>query len=337
MKVFEGISKEVLDKRIKLSQPDFIAPMLATLTNKYFSSDSWFYEHKFDGERCLAFKKNGKVKLISRNNKSMNIEYPELVSALEGQIADNFIIDGEITAKASKNQSSFQLLQSRMHIKDEFEVKSKEKSIKIFYNIFDLIYLSNYDIRQLPLYARKQILKNFLFYNNILVYTDHKVRNGIEYFHEACKLGWEGLIAKKSDSLYQTGIRSQNWLKFKCIMEQELVIGGYTNPKGSRSYFGALLVGYYDHNKLIYAGKVGTGYTEQILKFLGKKLEKIRVQNSPFDNYTESKKDVNWVKPILVGEFKFAEWTNSGKLRVGRYKGLRDDKSALDVIKEIPK
>ena len=198
------------------------------------------------------------------------------------------------------------------------------------------MYVDGYDTRELPLYARKDILKKLLTYNNILEYTEHKVGDGIPFFKQACKLKWEGLIAKRFDSEY-VGKRSHDWLKFKCIMKQELVIAGYTSPKGSREYFGALLVGYYDNGKLIYAGKVGTGYSEEILEFLGKKLQKLEIKTCPFDQYDTSTKDVHWVKPILVAEFQFAQWTNAGKLRVGRYKGLRDDKAAKDVVKEIPK
>lgn len=318
----------------KTKQPTFVEPMLATLTENYFSSKDWFYEHKFDGERCLAFKKNGIVHLVSRNGNDMNASYPELVIALEKQQADNFIIDGEIITRNESGLSDFQLLQERINVKNNTIVK--QKKIQIVYCIFDLMYSDGYDIRKLPLYERKKLLKNLLSYNKTLAYTKHTVGNGIALFKKACVLHWEGLIAKKSDSEY-TGTRSLHWLKFKCIMKQELVIGGYTQPKGARTYFGALLVGYYKNKKLYYAGKVGTGFSEATLSMLGKKLRALRQKECPFTHYANSLGGVHWVKPVTVAEFEFAQWTKGGKLRVGRYKGLRDDKDAKLVVKETPR
>lgn len=334
--IFEGLSPELLKKCKKIKQPSFIPAMLATLTKNYFSSNDWLYEHKFDGERCLAFKKNGKVHLISRNNNDMNAEYPELVKALEEQTADNYIIDGEIVALGKTGISDFQLLQGRINVQNSTEIAARQKNIRITYCIFDFMYVDGYDIRKLPLYARKGLLKKLLMYNKTLIYTEHKRGDGLTFFKKACALHWEGLIAKRIDSEY-VEVRSANWLKFKCIMKQELVIGGYTEPQGSREYFGALLVGYYNKGKLLYAGKVGTGYSQEVLAMLGKKLQKIIIKTCPFHGYDKSTNNVRWVKPILVAEFQFAQWTNAGKLRVGRYKGLRDDKAASDVVKETPK
>ncbi len=331
--LFTGLSAENLKKRKKTDEPLFMPLMLATLTKEYFSRNDWLYEHKFDGERCLVIKKKGKVYLVSRNQKSMNNTYPELVDALLKQKADNFIIDGEIVSKNKAGVSDFQLLQGRINSQAG---TTKEKSIPIQYCIFDLMYVAGYDIRNLPLYARKELLKKLLDYNKMLVYTEHKVGNGVAFFKKACQLKWEGLIAKRIDGTY-VGVRSHDWLKFKCIMQQELVIGGYTKPKGARTYFGALLVGYYDKGKLVYAGKVGTGYTQTVLEMLGKKLAKITTAKCPFSNYDGETKDIFWVKPVMVAEVHFANWTQANKLRVGRYKGLRDDKDAKDVVKEVPK
>ncbi len=320
----------------KIAQPTFMPPMLATLTENYFSNESWMFEQKFDGERCFAYKKNGVVTLKSRNDKIMNDEYPELVAALTKQTADNFIIDGEITAFNSKGVSDFELLQGRINLHQGAEVARKEKKIRIIYCIFDILYCHGYDVRSLPLSARKQLLKGLLRYTPTLSYSSFIVDHGLTLFKKACSLGWEGVIAKKIDSPY-VGARSPNWLKLKCIMQQELVIGGYTEPKKSRTYFGALLVGYYEKGKLQYAGKVGTGYTQDVLAMLGKKLQKLEIKKCPFSNYDESIKGVHWVKPVLVAEFQFAQWTKAKRLRVGRYKGLRDDKAARDVVQEVPK
>jgi DNA ligase D-like protein (predicted ligase) len=330
------MSDAELKQRKKVAQLASVRPMLATLTDNYFSDKHWLYEHKFDGERCLAFKKKGVVWLTSRNNKNLNDAYPELVRALEKQTADNFIIDGEIVANTRKSLSDFELLQGRINVREGADVLKKQKQVPIAYCIFDLIYVDGYDIRTMPLYARKNLLKSLLDYNKILVYTTHKVGDGIPYFKKACSLHWEGLIAKKMDGTY-VGKRSTDWLKFKCIMKQELIICGYTDPKRSRSYFGALLVGYYKNKKLIYAGKVGTGFSEETLAMLGKKLQKLEIQKCPFSSYDNPLKGIHWVKPILVAEFEFAQWTKSKRLRVGRYKGMRDDKDAQDVVRETPK
>lgn len=334
--LFSGLSESSLKKRKKITQPSFIPPMLATLTTNYFSSNDWIYEHKFDGERCQIVKnKDGKVHLISRNKREINNEYPELAKAFEKQPAVDFIVDGEIVATL-KGISDFELLQSRINLKDLERIQEKTKLVPVAIRIFDVMYVAGYDVRQLPLLDRKNILKKLLKYNDLITYTDHRSGDGLAYFKKACKLKWEGLIAKKADSIYE-GKRSLNWLKFKCIMKQELVIGGYTTPRGSRTDFGALLVGYYEKGKLKFAGKVGTGYTHEILKMLGKKLRALEIKTCPFSNYDESLANVHWVKPQLVAEFQFAQWTNAGKLRVGRYKGLRDDKAAKDVVKEMPK
>lgn len=333
--IFEGLPEDILKKRRKIEQPSFILPMLATLTDEYFSSDDWFYEHKFDGERCLAFKKNGKVRLISRNNKEINKEYPELVEALLQQNADNFIIDGEIVARNKEGISDFQLLQERINLRKGEEILAKQKKVKIFYCIFDVIYVDGYDIRTFSLSSRKKVLKRLLHYNKTLLYTKPQVGNGLELFKKACKHHWEGLIVKRKESEY-VGKRSLNWLKFKCSSAQELVIGGYTDPRRTRHYFGALLVGYYDHGKLQYAGKVGTGFNQETLALLGKKMKKLEIKKCPFNSYNETTKGVHWVRPMLVADFQFAQWTSAGKLRVGRYKGLRADKAAKDVVRETP-
>ncbi len=310
--------------------------MLATLTADYFSSDEWMYEHKFDGVRCLAFKKNGIVHLKSRNDNSMDDAYPELVQALEKQKADNFIIDGEVVARNKKGISDFELLQGRMNLKKLHKISQQEKSVPIYYCIFDVLYLNGYEVTPLPLYLRKQLLKELLSYSTTLIYSNNLQGDGVALLKKACKLHWEGLIVKKINSEY-VGARSPQWLKFKCSVGQELVIGGYTHPKGLRSYFGALLVGYFNQGNFIYAGKVGTGFSYETLDMLGKKLQKIVTKKYPFYQYDGQKNDVSWVKPILVAEFEFAQWTRAGKLRVGRYKGLRSDKKAKDVVREMPK
>ena len=326
---------ELLKQGRKIAQPDFVPLMLATLTDEYFSDNDWIYEHKFDGVRCLAIKKNGIVRLMSRNKNVMNTSYPEIARALEKQKADNFIIDGEIVA-TEKGLSDFELLQSRINLKNLEGIQAKIKDVPIALCVFDSIYTDGYDMRHLPLLERKKILKKLLTYNKILLFTEHVVGKGIPFFHKACRSKWEGVIAKKADSVYE-GRRSKNWLKFKCIMQQELVIGGFTTPRGLRSDFGALLVGYFEKGKFKYAGKVGTGFSQETLEFLGKKMRALEIKKCPFVDYDVSTNGIHWIKPQLVAEFGFAQWTRGGKLRVGRYKGLRTDKAAKDVVKEMPK
>lgn len=331
--LFSTLSEKDRKKLKKSAVPSFIQPMLATLTHKYFSSKEWVYEHKFDGIRCLAFKKKGIVTLMSRNEHHINTQFPEIAKALEAQAADNFVIDGEIVALNKQGISDFQMLQSRINVADVNIIASREIKTPTYYRIFDIMHLDRYDVRELPLLSRKKLLKKLLQYTKKLTYTTHKSPDGLKYYKEACRLHWEGLIAKKSDSTY-VSIRSPYWLKFKCTEGQELIICGYTEPKGSRTDFGALLVGYYKNKKLIYAGKVGTGYDQQTLTMLGKKLRRLEIKKCPFESYKESIRGVHWVSPKLVADFVFAEWTKGGQLRAGRYKGLRTDKSAKAVVRE---
>ena len=330
---FAELSTTAMRKRLKKPFPQFIPPMLATLTDDYFADSNWVYEHKFDGERCIAFKRNGVVTLKSRNRNVINTEYPELVQALTDQAADNFVIDGEIIATDKHGLSDFQLLQGRMNLKNIRSTKSNRSKVPISYRIFDIMYLDQYDLRQLGLIDRKHILKKMLHFNQALVYSNELTGDGIKLFNKACHLKWEGLIVKAAHSAY-VGKRSKDWLKFKCIMQEELIIVGYTEPQGQRTDFGALLVGYYQKQKLIFAGKVGTGYSQATLKLLGAKLRKLEIKKCPIAEYNESTNGVHWVRPELVAEFKFAEWTKAGRLRAPRYKGLRDDKVAQEVVRE---
>ena len=303
--------------------------MLATLTKDYFSDKNWLFERKLDGERVLAIKNNKKATLYTRNKKIINNTYPEIVNILSEQNQDNIIVDGEIVA-FDKNVTSFSKLQGRIQIKDP--KKALKTGIKVYYYVFDVLYIDKYDLRKIPLNDRKKILKKALKFRDVLKYTSHRNAHGEKYLKQACKKGWEGLIAKKSDSIYVSK-RSRDWLKFKCVNEQELVIGGYTDPQGNRKGFGALLLGYYKNKKLQYAGQVGTGFNDDLLDELRKQLDKLETDSSFFTEMIP-KKGVHWVKPKLVCEVGFTEWTSSGKLRHPRFLGLRRDKPAKKVVKE---
>ena len=321
----------VYEKKLihKKTMPSFIQPMLATLTDKRFSDPDWIFERKLDGERCLLFKKGKTITLKSRNDKILNHSYPEIIAALKELDLPNCILDGEIVA-LSKKATNFSLLSQRFGVTS---LKPELLKMKICYYIFDILYCDGYLVTHLPLLTRKNILKSIIPLGKTISYVTHKKEKGEAYFKQACKNKWEGLIAKNSDSTYISK-RSSDWLKFKCHNEQELVIGGYTSPGGSRLNFGALLLGYYKDGKLHYAGKVGTGFNHEILKDLGSRFKKLETTKNPFINFDVSMKDVHWVKPVLVCEVQFTEWTSGNKLRHPSYLGLRRDKNAKEVRQE---
>jgi len=304
--------------------------MLGTLVDEPFSDPEWIFEKKFDGERCLVFCNGESVKLYSRNKQRLDNEYPEIHEAFNQQECRSFIVDGEIVAGTGK-LGSFEQLQNRMNVRMS---TAATKRVKVAIHIFDLLYYEGYDLRQLPLLARKKLLKQALSYNKTLRYSSHVIGRGAPYFVTACRQGWEGVMAKRAASRYVSR-RSRDWLKFKMVHGQEFVVGGYTVPGGSRVGFGALLIGYYERGKLHYAGKVGTGYTEQLLATLATKLASLQSNKNPFATVPKVA-NAHWVRPTLVAEIGFTEWTKAGKLRHPRFEGLRDDKSARDVVRERP-
>ncbi|MGH7686212.1 MAG: non-homologous end-joining DNA ligase [Candidatus Dormibacteria bacterium] len=313
-------------------QPQWIAPMLATLTEKHFSADGWIFERKLDGERCLAFCYGSAVRLLSRNELSLTTTYPEIVDALRVRDHD-VVLDGEVVALAN-DETSFSRLQRRMGISDT--ATARTSPIAVTYFIFDLLYLDGHDVRKIPLTQRKMLLEKSVAFGGPLRFTTHRNRDGEKFLAEACTLGWEGLIAKREDAPYVSR-RSPDWLKFKCVGEQELVIGGFTDPQRSRVGLGALLLGYYDGNRLLYAGKVGTGFDTATLLALRTRLDALEQTSSPFAATPGlSARGVHWVHPRLVAQVGFSEWTTGGLLRHPRYLGLRDDKAAREVVRERP-
>jgi len=312
------------------SPPTKFEPMKAKLTERRFSDPGWVFERKLDGVRAIAIKHSGNVHLLSRTGRVLTA-YPELTEALAAEPADDFVADGEIVAFDGE-QTSFARLQGRMQIQDPEQ--ARRTGIPVFIYLFDLLYLDGEDLTRLPLRQRKQMLREALAFEGPIGYSAHRDEHGEELFREACERGWEGLIAKRADSPYVQG-RSGDWLKLKCSREQELVIGGFTPPQGSRKHFGALLVGYYEGEELRYAGKVGTGFSEKTLAELGAKLAALETDESPFAR-DHLPRDAHWVRPELVGQFAFGEWTGDGKLRHPRYLGLRDDKRPREVVRELP-
>jgi DNA ligase D-like protein (predicted ligase) len=282
--------------------------MLATLVAQPFSQKGWLFEPKFDGERCLALRCGADIQLLSRNRKRLNDRYPELVAAFGAQRAERF---------SQVGHPSEQL----------------RRKIPVWIYLFDLVHLEGNDTRQLPLHKRKELLREALDFRNPIRFTASRETEGQAYFEDACRKGWEGIIGKNHASVYVSK-RSREWLKFKCLKEQEFVIGGYTDPKGRRIGFGALLVGYYKAGKLVYAGKVGTGFDEETLRRLGRQLAQLQTKTSPFAASDPPSRGAHWVKPKLVGQIAFTEWTLEGRLRHPRYLGLRFDKRPSAVVQE---
>lgn len=312
-------------------QPEWTSPMLATLTHEPFSDPDWLFERKLDGERALVFKDGDDVRLFTRNHKPINDTYPELVEALARQRAQRFVADGEIVT-FDGDVTSFARLQSRLQIKHPDEARASD--VSVYFYLFDLIHLGGYALEALPLRRRKALLRDAFDFADPIRFTAHRNEFGEAFLEEACEKGWEGLIAKCAASPYRHS-RSRDWLKLKCAKGQELVIGGFTEPKGSREGFGALLVGYYEDGELRYAGKVGTGFDDALLRDLRLRMEGMKRQTSSFAGEVKEK-EVTWVTPELVGAFGFTEWTGSGKLRHPRFLGLRRDKAAEEVRRERP-
>ena len=318
----DALSDEERERLRPAEPPRAANAMKAVLTDERFSDPDWIYERKLDGIRCIAIRSGGELRMLSRNDLSLNARYPELAAALASERGDRFAVDGEVVAFAGA-QTSFARLAQR-----------KQRHVPVFLYVFDLLWLEGYDVRELPLRGRKRLLRRALAFEAPLRLTQHRNEHGEAYFDEACRKGWEGLIAKRADSPY-TSSRSRDWLKFKCERGQELVIGGYTAPQGSRSELGALLLGYYANGELRYAGKVGTGFDAATLRELGSRLGQIRRERSPFAEANAIReRGVTWVAPSLVAEVGFSEWTRHGRLRHPRFLGLREDKSAREVVRE---
>lgn len=315
----------------RTGMPGWTQPMRATLTDKRFSSPDWIFERKLDGERCLVFRRKSRLHLLSRNRQDLNATYPELLEALAAQSPGHYIVDGEIVAFEG-DTTSFSRLQGRIGIHDPEQARVSD--IKVWLYLFDLLYLEGYDITALALRTRKQLLRRQFDFCDPLRFTSHHNENGERLYRSACRKGWEGLIAKRADSPYLHS-RSSHWLKFKCVNRQELVIGGYTDPGGRRSGFGALLLGFYEDDALRYAGKVGTGFDSETLKVLGKRLASMTRDTCPYaETPDEAGDEVHWVTPELVAEIGFTEWTGDHRLRHPRFLGLRRDKTARQVVRE---
>ena len=314
--------------------------MKARLVESLPTTENWLLELKHDGYRALAVRNGNTVELFSRNRKLMNTAFPSIADSVRRLPKKQFVIDGEIVALNEKGYGSFQLLQNRESISDEATL--------VFY-VFDVLYFDGCNVRNLPLTTRRELVQQVIAgagdpirYSATLQGAPAHVLAGVR------QLGLEGLIAKKPQSKYEVGQRSGSWVKLKCVNEQEFVIGGCTPPKGSRDFFGALLVGFYENGKLMFASKVGTGYTQATLRELFKKFQPLRRATCPFVNLPTKRsgkfgqgvsaaemRRCTWVEPKLVAQVRFTEWTSDGGLRHPVFLGLRDDKAAGEVRREI--
>jgi bifunctional non-homologous end joining protein LigD len=336
----EGQPRQIVQKLARASRPGgaavpkWIDPMLATLVDKPPRNKDYFYEPKLDGFRALAFRDGDTIRLLSRNKKDLGGRFPEIVEALKRQPVKQLVIDGEIVALDEKGRSSFSMLQQRL--KPVTLAAAKRSGVPLYFYVFDLLHANGFDTRTLPQRERSRLLEKAVRIGDPIRRTEILEGDGARLLAAACRKGWEGLIGKEADCPYTSG-RTKRWLKLKCSLEQEFVIGGWTDPEGSRSSFGSLLVGYYARGKLIYAGKVGTGYTDKVLKDTLTRLKPLERKTSAFEKDPDiPRRGVHFVEPKLVGQVAFTEWTHDHHIRHPRFKGLREDKDPTEVRREHP-
>jgi bifunctional non-homologous end joining protein LigD len=322
--------------------PQTIHPMLATLIDEPFNAAEWLYEIKWDGYRALSFIDGDTVRLLSRNQNEMTAQYPELRDLSEHVRARRAIIDGEIVALDDEGRPSFSLMQQRTGIGTQGRrVGRADISIPIVYYAFDLLYLDGYDLRRVDLEKRKELLSKILAADTLVQYSEH-FPDGNALYKVAKQRGLEGIVAKRRRSCYLEK-RSREWLKIKITQRQECVIGGYTDPKGSREHFGSIILGLYDDKgRLIHVGQAGSGFTFATHEDMWQRLKKIQTDRSPFSGKVETSRKNHWVEPELVAEIKFTEWTHETsdggvKLRAPVYEGLRFDKPPRECVFERPK
>jgi bifunctional non-homologous end joining protein LigD len=299
--------------------------MLATLTDAPFDDRGWVFEDKYDGFRMVAKIENRKVTLYSRNGKIISQSYIEVAGALEG-VRGNAVIDGELVALDTNGVSHFQLLQNALR-----------KQAKLQYCAFDLMFHDEEDLRGLPLLERKKRLRAILPRHRLIAFSRHRKTFGTKFFEEAGRQGLEGILAKRADSRYVSGGRTTDWLKIKTSKRQEVVIAGFTVPRRTRQFFGALVLAVRENSAWRYIGHVGTGFSHQTLEELHGRLVKLKSAKSPFSAKVKDESVTTWVKPSLVAEVKFTEWTSSGEMRHPVYLGLRADKRAEEVVREREK
>ena len=311
----------------KARMPEIIHPMLATLVDEPFSDPEWIFETKWDGFRSICFVKDGKARFVSRNQIEMTPQYPELAEVGKQVEAKQAILDGEIVALDQDGMPRFQLLQPRVGRKSGLQ--SLRGKGKIVYYVFDLLYRDGYDLMPCSVVERKAVLEQILRPASFIKLSEHIEGDGKAFFKQIEKFHLEGMIAKRAASRYVQK-RSSDWLKVKTVQRSEVVVGGYTEPRGTRSYFGALVVGLYKDRELHYVAHVGGGFNQQTLAEIYKLMQPKRTKPSPFVDAPKTNEPVQWLKPKLVAEVKFSEWTADARLRHPVFIGLREDKKPED-------
>ena len=322
--------------------PHVVRPMLATLIEKPFDDAGWIFEIKWDGYRALSFLNQGAVRLLSRNQNDMTAQFPELASLPDYVRADSAVIDGEIVAVDEHGRPSFSLMQQRTGMSHPGRRMTNRGGVPILYYAFDLIYINGYDLRQVNLEERKRLLQEIVARESELVhFSDDYPEKGTALYQAAQQRGLEGIVAKKRNSCYVEK-RSREWLKIKITQQQECVIGGYTDPRGSREHFGSLVLGLYDkQDRLVHVGQAGSGFTAATHEQMWQKLKKLSTDKNPFHGPVDAGRKTYWVKPELVAEIKFSEWTHETadgglKMRAPVFLGLRTDKSPKECRFELP-
>jgi len=307
--------------------PAVVKPMLATLVDEPFSDPEWIFETKWDGFRSVCFIDGGDMRLVSRNQIDMTPQYPELAKLPKQFAAKQAIVDGEIVALDEHGMPRFQLLQNKLRLRSGSYAKASKAQIVYF--VFDLLYFDGFDLTACPVVERKALLEKILRPANFVKYSDHVEAEGEEFFRHIEKFRLEGMMAKRAASKYVQK-RSSDWLKVKTVLRSEVVIGGYTQPRGARSYFGSLVVGLYRGEDLIYVAHTGGGFNEQTLAKLYKLMQPLKTSDSPFTVKPKTNEPVQWIKPKLVAEVKFSEWTADERMRQPIFLGLREDKKPDD-------
>jgi bifunctional non-homologous end joining protein LigD len=316
--------------------------MLATLVDQPFDGQEWLYEIKWDGYRAIAFLESGSVRLVSRNQNDLTSAYPELRSLGDSIQARTAILDGEIVALDEQGRPSFSLMQQRTGVGEGGRrIRRTRDDIPVMYFVFDLLYLDGYNLMSAGLEQRKELLASILVPGDLIRYSDHYIGNGKALFAAAMQRDLEGIVAKRRNSSYLQK-RSIDWLKIKIVKRQECVIGGYTDPRGSRENFGSIVLGLYDDKgRLVPVGQAGSGFNEQTHRDVWKRLSSLATTRNPFFGNVESDRGVHYVKPELVAEIKFTEWTHQGqssgmKMRAPVFEGLRFDKKPEECTLERP-
>ena len=306
-------------------------PQLATLVKEAPEGGDWLHEIKFDGYRIGCILARGRARLISRRGNDWSERFSEVADAVTSLAAKSALLDGEVAILLPDGRTSFQALQNAL---------GGRRGENLVYFAFDLHELDGTDLRRRPLEERKAALRELIekSRSKLVRYSDHVIGQGARFMAEACRTGLEGIVSKRRAEPHRAG-RTTGWLKVKCIARQELVVGGFTEPEGSRAGIGALLLGAYEGDALTYAGKVGTGFTQAVARGLRKRLDKIVRRDCPYEPQPEARlvgKNAHWVDPVLVAEVAFTEWTDDGRIRHPSFQGLREDKNPREVRREKP-